>query len=225
MTETMLELDRIRLDGDTQPRASLCADTVDDYCQEIERGADLPPLIVFYDGSHYWLASGFHRFHAMRRRGQSHAACKVKNGTVKDARLFAASTNVKHGLRRTVADKRRAVHMVIEDESAKTWSDEQIAEHVGVSIPLVRSIRMSSKWIPSPTLFEVKDPLECPPEPDYAHAPAAVKIDHGVSLTKGEVGDEDREELRAKAAKLVRKLLACADALGTSIEELLATYR
>src|SRR5690348_8493475 len=41
-------------------------DTNNDYTQAMVDGAEFPPLVVFWDGSDYWLADGFHRHSAMR---------------------------------------------------------------------------------------------------------------------------------------------------------------
>ena len=59
-----IPINSIRLDGGTQPRASIDFDTVFDYMDAMTDGADFPPVVVFYDGTHYWLADGFHRVKA-----------------------------------------------------------------------------------------------------------------------------------------------------------------
>src|SRR3954447_12853981 len=60
----VLKLDQIRTDGGTQPRAALHPSWVEEYAHDMMSGAELPPVIVFYNGSAYWLADGFHRYHA-----------------------------------------------------------------------------------------------------------------------------------------------------------------
>lgn len=47
--------------------------------------------------------------------------------------------NPERGLRRTNADKRRAVTAMVKARSG--WSDRDIAKHVGVSQPLVSKLR------------------------------------------------------------------------------------
>ena len=62
-----LKLQEIRLDGNTQPRSRVYDETVTNYTEALLDGAKFPPVDVFFDGKHYWLADGFHRYHAHRR--------------------------------------------------------------------------------------------------------------------------------------------------------------
>ena len=63
-----LAINLIRLDGGTQPRAEVNGPTVADYAEDMLAGASFPPVTVFYDGAHYWLADGFHRCLARKLR-------------------------------------------------------------------------------------------------------------------------------------------------------------
>ncbi len=49
--------------------------------------------------------------------------------------------NADHGLRRTYADKRRAVEMLLQDEEWRTWSDRAIADQTKTTHPFVGKIR------------------------------------------------------------------------------------
>lgn len=133
-----LDLQSIRLDGGTQSRAALCDETIEEYAEHVD---ELPWSDVFYDGNDYWLADGFHRWHAHHRAGRQTMRCHVRQGTRRDAILFSVSANDTHGLRRTNADKRRAVETLLNDPEWSGWSDRVIAEHVGVSNPFVSGIR------------------------------------------------------------------------------------
>ncbi len=82
---TTLMLDVIRTDGGTQPRASMDYGAVDDYTEAMKAGTVFPPALVFYDGSAYWLADGFHRYRAAERAGITEIACDVRQGTREDA--------------------------------------------------------------------------------------------------------------------------------------------
>jgi hypothetical protein len=64
---TLLSLDAIRLDGGTQPRAGLDDALVQEYAEAPREGAAFPAVTVYYDGEAYWLADGFHRYHAASR--------------------------------------------------------------------------------------------------------------------------------------------------------------
>lgn len=134
-------LDLIRIGGDTHARARLDSETVRDYAEAIEAGATLPPVLVFHDGSAYWLADGFHRWHAHDRAGRLVIRCLVRKGSQADAKWAAIAANQTHGLRRSNADKAEAVRRALRHPAAAELSNVQIAEHVGVSDELVRRLR------------------------------------------------------------------------------------
>ncbi len=131
-----IKLDIIRIDGGTQPRTRIDIDHVTDLAD----AKDLPPAVVFYDGTEYWLADGFHRYHAARKRMDKTIECEVRNGTCEDAQWHASGANTQHGLRRSNADKRKAVEMAL--RAKPDSSDRAIAAHVKVSADLVAEVRM-----------------------------------------------------------------------------------
>jgi len=137
---TTLKLEEIRIDGGTQSRAALNDEAVADYAAIIREGADFPPVVVFHDGKHYWLADGFHRWHAYRTAGATEITADVREGTKRDAVLFSVGANTDHGLRRTNADKRSAVMVLLNDEEWSKKPETWIAETAGVSRTLVRAI-------------------------------------------------------------------------------------
>jgi hypothetical protein len=126
-------------DAGTQCRAELCEATVAEYAALPAK--DLPPCIVFRDIASHFLADGFHRVAAAEQRGDTSIACEVRDGTLRDAVLFALGANRAHGLRRTNADKRRAVEVMLADDEWRTWSDRRIAETCGVDDKTVASVR------------------------------------------------------------------------------------
>ena len=56
-----LKLNQIRIDGGTQSRVDIDEQVVAEYADLYHQGIQLPPVTVFYDGTDYWLADGFHR--------------------------------------------------------------------------------------------------------------------------------------------------------------------
>ena len=136
-----LPLSSIRLDGGTQPRASINLQTVSDYMNDMASGAEFPPVDVFYDGSAYWLADGFHRIRAAEKAGRDEIACEVHQGTQQDAQWYSFGVNKGNGLRRTNEDKQRAVKAALQHPGGTGLSDGQIAVHVGVSDQMVRNYR------------------------------------------------------------------------------------
>ena len=138
-----LQLNQIRTDGGTQPRAQLNYNTVTEYAESIEDGATFPPVEVMYDGSDYWLWDGFHRVESHKKAGCTAIRANVKQGTRRDAVLASVGANNDHGLRRTNDDKRRAVMTLLNDAEWVKWSDREIARQCGVTHPFVSGIRQN----------------------------------------------------------------------------------
>jgi hypothetical protein len=140
MTE-LINLETINTNGGSQARAALCADAVAEFAEAMQLGADFPPVILFQDGSSFWLADGFHRVTAAKQAGLDTILAEVREGTLRDAILFAVGANAEHGLRRSNADKRKAVTMLLADEQWAAKSDRAIAEQCRVSHKLVADVR------------------------------------------------------------------------------------
>lgn len=138
-----INLAAIRLDGETQSRAEINNEAVAEYVEAIKDGAVFPPIVVFFDGATYWLGDGFHRVHAFRTAGRASINADVRDGTQADAQLFSYSANTGHGLRRSNADKRKAVLGTLNHPATKDWSDNQIAKHCGVHHSTVGDARRS----------------------------------------------------------------------------------
>jgi len=120
--------------------AGLQPDVVVDYVSALESGAVFPPIHVVYDGSVYYLADGFHRVEAYRRHGVEIVDANVVEGTLRDAMLYAMQANLRHGLRPSRADKRKAVEAMLQDIEWCSWSDREIGRHCGVDGKTVASI-------------------------------------------------------------------------------------
>lgn len=138
-----IELTKIRTDGDTQSRVQLNQDVVSEYAERINEGDEFPPITVFHDGADYWLADGFHRYFAHKRADKQTIEATVETGTIRDALLYSAGANAKHGLRRTNDDKRRAVLRLLNDVEWSELSDREIARKCEVSHPTVARIKNS----------------------------------------------------------------------------------
>lgn len=142
MPETIsLPLNQIRTDGGTQPREYLNELVLEEYVEAMAQGVEFPPVTLFYDGAHYWLADGFHRFFAAKKYGVDALSAEMHQGTRRDAILFAAGANATHGLRRTNADKRRAVMTLLQDEEWQRWSNREMARQCGVTHTFVGKLR------------------------------------------------------------------------------------
>ena len=104
-----LQIDKIRTDGDTQPRVEINSEVVAEYAEAMKAKAKFLPVIVFHDGSDYWLVDGFHRVQAAKKNKRKQIECEIREGTQDDARWFSYQVNSTHGLRRTNTDKQKAV--------------------------------------------------------------------------------------------------------------------
>jgi hypothetical protein len=131
-----LRLDLIRLDGGTQSRAGIDADTVAEYAEAMTEDATFPPIIVFHDGKAYWLAEGFHRVAAARKIGAVDIPAEVCQGGRIEALRHSLGANGTHGRRRTQADIAHAVRLAYENRAALGLHDvpsaRAVAELVGV---------------------------------------------------------------------------------------------
>ncbi len=137
----LIDLANIRLDGGTQPRAVINSPLFEEYAQAIAEGASFPAIVVFYDGTDYWLADGFHRFHAHETLGLAQIDADVRQGDRRAAVLHSVGANADHGWRRTNDDKRRAVAALLADNEWAHWSDAEIARRCRVSQPFVSKMR------------------------------------------------------------------------------------
>jgi hypothetical protein len=141
METKMLQLTEITLDEAVQPRVELDNDHIANYVEDLQKGDKFPPVVVFHDGSAYWLSDGFHRYQAHLKAGLTEIEADIYEGGDRDAIMHAVGSNATHGKRRTNADKRKAVETLLKDDEWGAWSDRQIAEICRVSQPLVGKVR------------------------------------------------------------------------------------
>lgn len=137
-----VDISKIRRDGGTQSRAEINEETVTEYAEAMaDPDTVFPPITVYFDGRDYWLADGFHRLAAWERIGRTDIPAEIRQGDRRRAILHSCSANAAHGLRRTNADKRRAVRTLLEDDEWAAWSDREIARRCRVSDHTVAKYR------------------------------------------------------------------------------------
>lgn len=195
MKET-IALSKIRLDGGTQPRATINTDVVSEYAERIEAGDEFPAPEVFFDGADYWLADGFHRYHGYAKCNRKKIECSIRKGTVREAILFAVGANGHHGLRRTNADKRKAVETLLKDTEWAQYSDRKVAEICCVGHEMVGDARRQLADSASSTAKRIgKDgkarPSTQPPRPEAATTSATVSYPFTCPNCGGHSQDED----------------------------------
>jgi len=141
MTERVL-LNKIRLDGGTQPRKEIDEPLVQHYTEVLLEGKDqFPPVDLWFDGKSYWPSDGFHRFHAHKRAGFLDIEAVVNQGTKRDAFLACLKANGKHGKPRTPEERRYVVQMALEDIELGEKTDVEIALICDVSSMTVGRVR------------------------------------------------------------------------------------
>jgi hypothetical protein len=153
-----IKITAIRIDGGTQARLKLNQDVVKEYSEHMKDGDKFPPIMVFHDGSEYWLADGFHRYFASKSNGALEIECDVRDGTLDDAILYAFSANGRRGLSMSAEDNRNIIIRMLKHPVWSKWSNAEIAKHVGVSKMTVGRVKASlEKDNPAPTKKIYKD--------------------------------------------------------------------
>lgn len=100
---------------------------------------------VFEVDGEFLVVDGFCRVLAAQNVGKSRIDCEITKGTFKDALRAACGANVSHGLRRTIADKRKAATIAIAEFPDET--SRALAELVGVSHTYIVNLRDGDKKI------------------------------------------------------------------------------
>ena len=89
----------------------------------------------------YWLADGYHRWHAATIAGLQTIGADVRPGGRREAILHSVGANAEHGWRRSNEDKRKAVLTLLNDREWSGWSDREIARRCGVDNKVVARLR------------------------------------------------------------------------------------
>jgi len=208
-----LPIGRIRADLAAQPREFLNESVCQEYAELIRAGVEMPPIIVYYDGSVYWLASGFHRLRAHVLACSKTIQAEVRQGGLRDAILCACGQNAEHGLRRTLRDKARAVRMLLADKEWSQWSDHAIAKRCAVSHTMVRMQRKRSQ----------AEAAEAASDPERRVKPRTVKFlrsgkVHSMRVPAQETKREN--ELIAQRVKELRSSLTRTELIESLLGEL-----
>lgn len=138
-----LNIEAIRIDGDTQAREALSQEKVNEYAELMKDGAVFPPIDVFFDGSEYWLADGFHRYFATKANKTVSIEANVVTGTLEEAQLYACGANKGRGLEMSWKDIRHVVMRMLRHGTWGKWTNAEIARHVGCSKMTVGRVKAS----------------------------------------------------------------------------------
>ncbi|MHC4403899.1 MAG: ASCH domain-containing protein [Planctomycetota bacterium] len=143
-----IKIKDIIAEDEMHPRVRLGKTVINDYAQAMKDETELPLIVVFQQGRKYWLADGRHRLEAARRIGRQEIMADVRKGARREALLYAVGANAEHGLRRTNADKRKAVQLLLDAPECRQWSVNLIAQACNVSWDLAEAVRKA--YLPEP---------------------------------------------------------------------------
>lgn len=178
MTEYLIvPMNLIVLDESAQPRVTMDFGMVEEFAADMLRGDAFPPIDVFFDGEVYWLADGFHRFHAATAIQMPEIVCTVHEGDLDDAVWFSLQANRANGVRRTQQDVRNAVKRAIRHRKGVDEADRFIGEYIGTSFATVARERQlliaTATVLQSPSRVDrngvervLPQPRAAAPEPD-----------------------------------------------------------
>jgi len=183
-TLKILPLDLLKIDGGTQSRLKIDEEYIDEIYENMKEDRLYPPVTVFFDGKEYWLADGFHRYHATRKNGKVSIECNITNGLLREAILYSKTANNKHGKRFSLADKIHNAQELIEDFEWGQWSNREIGRICDVSHVTVAKLRVGK--VPEKVKFldkdgEVKTRVTKPEKPvkTFDVATPATPVDDG----------------------------------------------
>lgn len=139
----LIAIDNIEATAATQVRVRLDKAVIESYQEDLEAGAEFPPIVVFREANteRNILADGFHRLYAAVNLGWDKIGCEVHEGKMIDALIEALGANHGHGLRRTNKDKRHAVEMALKDPEISQYQMNEIADICRVTRQTVRRIQ------------------------------------------------------------------------------------
>jgi hypothetical protein len=138
MADTM-KLSALILDPSAQPRVKLDDRVIDEYAEAMREGAAFPSVVAYGTARKAWLGDGWHRYHAAQAAGLTELPVDLRSGNLDDAIWYSVTTNAEHGLRRTNADKNRAVVTAL--TLNPRLADSEIARHCSVHHSLVSTVR------------------------------------------------------------------------------------
>ena len=220
MERKLLGMDVIRIDGGTQSREKIDEAVVADYADLIEDGVVFPAVRVYFDGVSHYLADGFHRYHAHRKAGKGAIEADIEKGTLRDAILYSLGANHEHGLRRSNADKRKAVQAMLDDFEWQEWSNAEIARRCHVSERMVANMRGSNA--PEVRKFKMADGTIAEKRAaNFKKKPEPVLVEEEPIEDSGSEHDEMVAELVAENERITDRL-AVAAMEGTAEEKAMA---
>jgi len=157
-TLTSIKLEELTAEPKYQLRVREDLSAIKDLASAYEDEETVPPIEVVDTGDELIIVDGFHRYAAATEAGLDSIECLVILGTQREAFTLSLGANANNkALKRTNADKRKAVLTALTDDELKEQSNREIAVICKVSHSIVNRIRIELKE-------EVEEAIE-PEEP------------------------------------------------------------
>lgn len=125
-----LDIAKIDQEHSVQVRENTDPQIVAQYAEALSAGEELPPVVVFREktgaGFRYLIVDGWHRLKAHEATGRTKIEVKIKDGTERDAKLYAIGSNADHGRQRTLIDKERAILILLNDPEWSKLNDAEL---------------------------------------------------------------------------------------------------
>jgi len=207
---TFLKFNKIIVDSNIQIRSELSEDRIAEFMEIYE---NLPPVkVVETKGGEFYLADGFHRHEAARRKREIGCQCDIEKGDLKRALEIAISENCRGPLSLSRDEKRALVDKTLTffPERANSW----IAEMIGVSMQLVDSRRSA---LEGEKIIKKMDKLDTRDGRSYPREIATTKI------TKVEA-DDDLMDLMQGRGKMAPVSIPSTKS-GSSIDDIISSRR
>jgi ParB-like chromosome segregation protein Spo0J len=134
----------LEIDYHLQMRVKMDSQTIEDYADAYQEGLELPPITVFVCADldyKVYLVDGFHRVEAAKFARFDKLPCNYIEGTYREALMYSLSVNSDHGLKRSNADKRKAVFTLLEDKEWSELSSRDLAKIAKVSHQYIQNLR------------------------------------------------------------------------------------
>lgn len=147
---THLQIEKIRIDGNTQPRAKINEKAVEEYASLISEKVLMPPVIVYFDSKDYWLVDGFHRYFSHQKLGLKEMLVDIRNGTLREAQFFSKGAHNGRGLGHNSKDYEYIILSMVNDKEWGQLSNRALGKHVGISAMTVGRIKKKADVQQSP---------------------------------------------------------------------------
>jgi hypothetical protein len=201
----MLDLDLFSFGNDIMTREVLECEPLELFRELYrEEGPEaLPPVVVFHDADDvFWVADGHYRIVAARdalsKNGPRVLPADVREGTKRDAILFACGANAQHGQPLAAHEKRIVVRRLLKDAEWSQWSDRQIARRTGTSHVFVGGMRkaLEQEAAASGSDYQIATPTRTVQRGSMTYQMHTANIGHAQSapiVPASKIDDDDQD--------------------------------